>query len=194
MIKIKTRAPIASVLALLALTLLGENAVFSSEIFACKNKSGFSSEESVPQSFCLQSTKAILDSVHWTQRDKAEVQSWLLTVQKLIANSSSFKRLQDEYSLELSNLRRTKAVYAFCIDSTGMPVGFHVLNRETFTPLDEKISAIVESAGPFPAAPNHLPWLQGGMRVELTLAREFKISIAPDWPNRRLAALSNNGM
>lgn len=140
-------------------------------------------------SFCLQSTNAILNSTHWTAKDKAELQKWLLRVQDLIANSSGFKQLQEECSGEL---KLNKLTYAFCIDASGMLVGFHVLNKESFTLLDEKISAIVEAAGPYPAAPNHLPWLDGGMRVELTLAKEFKLSIAPDWPNKRLASLSNS--
>lgn len=146
-------------------------------------------DKSDDHSFCLQSTKAILNSAHWTIKDKAEVHNWLLQVQDLIVNSSGFKKLQEE---NLAEYKISKASYAFCIDSNGMPVGFHVLNRETFTPIDEKISDIVELAGPYPAAPNHLPWQEGGMRVELVLAKEFKLSIAPEWPNKRLASLCGN--
>ena len=145
-------------------------------------------DKSVDHSFCLQSTKAILNSTHWAIRDKTEVDNWILQVQDLIVNSSGFKKLQEE---NLVDYKDSKASYAFCIDSAGMPVGFHVLNRDTFTPLDEKISALVESAGPYPAAPNHLPWLHGGMRVELVLAKEFKLSLAPEWPNKRLASISS---
>lgn len=144
-----------------------------------------------PKSFCLQSTKAILNSTYWTVKDKAELQNWLMRVQNLIVNSERFKKLQEDFA---PGFKLNKQTYAFCLDANGMPVGFHVLNRESFTLLDEKISAIVEAAGPFPLAPNHLPWLEGGMRLELTLAREFKITVAPDWPNKRLAALSSTDL
>lgn len=143
----------------------------------------------IQQSFCLQSTKSILNSAKWVAYDKIEVQNWLGRVQKLIVNSARFKKWHQESSLTKDFCKST---YAFCIDESGMPVGFHVLNRDTFNKVDEEISSIVESCGPFPAAPNHLPWSQGGMRVEMTVAKEYKISIAPEWPNTRLAAISNN--
>lgn len=186
MTEIKSGTKIASLFVVLALSILCASAGHSNELGQSQARVVATSENIAPQTFCLQSTKSILNSDRWTAKDKAEVQNWLLQVQNLIVNSVGFKQLQED---NLPDFKVRKAVYAFCIDSSGMPVGFHVLSRETFTPLDEKISAIVESAGPYPKAPNQLPWLQGGMRVELTLAREFKLSILPDWPNRRLAAL-----
>jgi len=141
--------------------------------------------------FCLQSTKAILNSSKWKEIQKAEVQDWLLQVQHLIVNSADFQIMQKEMQ---SSSSLSKSTYAFCLDSAGKAVGFHVLNRENFSPFDERISAIVEACGPFPAAPNHLPWSEGGMRVELTLFKEFKISIAPDWPNARLASVSEKSL
>jgi hypothetical protein len=142
-------------------------------------------------SFCLQSTKSILNSAKWVVHDKIEVQIWLGRVQDLIVNSARFKKWHEDLGLTKGFCKST---YAFCIDESGKPVGFHVLNRDTFNKNDEEISNIVESCGPFPAAPNQLPWSQGGMRVEMTVAKEYKVSIAPDWPNTRLAASTSDNL
>ncbi len=151
--------------------------------------SNSSSNANTQNSFCLQSTSSILNSSKWAVQDKIEVQNWLSRVQNLIVNSARFRKWYEESGLTKDFCKST---YAFCIDESGMPVGFHVLNRDTFNKIDEEISNIVESCGPFPVAPNHLPWSRGGMRVEMTVAKENKISIAPEWPNTRLAAISNN--
>ncbi|MCW5823519.1 MAG: hypothetical protein KIT34_12005 [Cyanobacteria bacterium TGS_CYA1] len=179
----KGRTALLSIIGASALIVCSTDVLYANE----KSSKGVVSHNS----FCLQSTKAILNSTHWSLKDKNDLQNWLLRVQELIVNSANFKQLQEDYA---GDFKLNKQTFAFCIDASGMPVGFHVLNRESFTLLDEKISAIVEAAGPYPAAPNSLPWLEGGMRVELTLAREFKISIAPDWPNKRLASLSNSNL
>ncbi|MBP7860401.1 hypothetical protein KA183_01860 [bacterium] len=163
----------------------------NSTLSADANSNSNSNTTSNQSSFCLQSTRSILNSSKWAAQDKIQVQNWLGQVQNLIVNSARFKKWHQESGLTKDFCKST---YAFCIDESGKPVGFHVLNRDTFNKTDEEISSIVESCGPFPTAPNHLPWSQGGMRVEMTVAKEYKISMAPDWPNTRLAALSGQDL
>ncbi len=120
---------------------------------------------------------------------KSEVKTWLLQVHDLIVNSSDFKKVQEDSN---SKTEFYKFKYAFCIDSEGMPVGFHSLSHNSLTQIDEQMLNVLEKSAPFPPAPNHLPLSMGGMRVELTVRKGYKISLHPEWPNTRLAALTSS--
>lgn len=165
--------------------------MLSGAILSANANPNSSSNANTQNTFCLQSTSSILNSSKWAAQDKIEVQNWLSRVQNLIVNSAQFRKWYEDRG---STKDFCKSTYAFCIDESGMPVGFHVLNRDTFNKIDEEISNVVESCGPFPGAPNHLPWSQGGMRVEMTVAKENKISVVPEWPNTRLASVSSNNL
>lgn len=117
-----------------------------------------------------------------------ELNSWLSGIRDLIVNSSDLHKLKEETDFKPEFYKTT---YSFCIDKDGYPVGFHALSRDKFTELDEKMSQVVENAAPFPPAPNNLHWNKGGMRVELTVRKDYVISVSPEWPNTRLAALSS---